>query len=138
MPAKLARAVAFGLGGVIVTALVWGFFSAVLELDVGLLVIALVGAWVIGGAVAWGAWQGAAHLPSRGVAYLAAGLGLLGWLAGTFVAYLLAMLLLPGSTVSFGERLAALPFADWLGPQIGLLDAVAIAILIMVSWRSAR
>lgn len=138
MPANLLRAVIFGLGGVVLTAIAWGFFSAVLELDVGLLVIALVGAWLIGGAVAWGAWAGAAHLPSGAVDVAAAGLGVLGWLAGTFVAYLLAMLLLPGSSVSFGERLAALPFTDWVGQQLGLLDAAAIAILAVVSWRSAR
>jgi hypothetical protein len=60
------------------------------------------------------------------------------WLAGSAVDYLVSLALLPGSSRTFGERLSDQPFPAWLAPQLSLLDAAEIVVLVVVAWRSAR
>lgn len=89
------------------------------------------------------AWGASPHLPRTdlpgiGVPAIAALLGALAWLAGSAVDYLISLALLPGSSRTFGERLADQPFTSWLAPQLSLLDAAEIVVLMVVAWRSAR
>ena len=46
-------------------------------------------------------------------------LGAVCWLACLVGAWLVAMAILPGSSRTFPDRLAATPFLDWVGPQLG-------------------
>jgi hypothetical protein len=54
------------------------------------------------------------------------------------VAYLVALAILPASTLTFGERLGQQPFLSWFLPQLFLLDAVELTLLTVIAWRSAR
>jgi hypothetical protein len=128
--AGLVTAAAVGLG--------LGVLRSVFDLGPGLLVVAAVGAWLLGEAVARGAWGSAAHMPHEGVPRIAAVLGAIAWLAGSAVDYLLSLALLPASSRTFAERLSDQPFLAWLAPQLSLLDAAEIVILMVVAWRSAR
>lgn len=121
-----------------VIALVVGVLRAVFELGPGLLVIAAVGGWLLGEAIARVAWAQALHPAQASVPRLAAVLGAVTWLAGSAVDYLLSLALLPASSRTFGERLSDQPFLTWLAPHFSLLDVAGILVLLVVTWRSAR
>ncbi len=121
-----------------VVALALGSLRAILDIGPGLLVVAAVGGWLLGEAVTWGAWGSSVHLPRPAVFRLAAALGAVTWLAGSVVAYLLSLALLPESSRTFAERLSDQPFPAWLAPQLSPLDVAEIVVLIVVAWRSAR
>ena len=119
-------------------ALVLGTLRAILDLGPGLLVVAAVGAWLLGETAARAAWGPDLHESDASVPRLAAMLGVGVWLAGSFVDYLVSLAILPASTRTLAERLSDQPFLTWLAPQLSLLDAVEIAVLMVVAWRSAR
>ena len=123
-----------GLGAAALSALFW----AVLSITAGLLAIAILGGWLIGVAVRTGAWSGRPHRPSRAPLGLAALLGVLTWAATLMLAWLVSMAILPGSTRSFAERLAAVPFLDWVSPQLESLDYLRLVLLAVIPWWSAH
>ncbi|MBA3851300.1 MAG: hypothetical protein H0X59_02900 [Chloroflexi bacterium] len=137
-PPRILPATLAGLLVAAAVALVLGLLRAVFELGPGLLVVAAVGAWLLGEAVARVAWGAVPHLPRADVPRIAAVLGAMAWLAGSAVDYLVSLALLPGSSRTFGERLSDQPFPAWLAPQLSLLDAAEIVVLVVVAWRSAR
>lgn len=107
-------------------------------MTLGLLVVAVVGGWVIGVAVVRGTWRGVEHQPSDATHAIGAALGALAWLGSRLVDWVVSLAILPGSTLSVGERLATTPFVDWLTPQLSVLDGVQVLLLMAVAWRSAR
>ncbi len=137
-PTDLLRAALAGLVVAFMVALVLGALRAIFDIGPGLLVVAAVGGWLLGAALVWGAWGSAAHLPNAGVQRMAALLGTVAWLAGSAADYLISLALLPASSRTFAERLSDQPFPAWLAPQLSLVDAAEIAILVIVAWRSAR
>ncbi len=137
-PTDLLRAALAGLVVAFMVALVLGALRAIFDIGPGLLVVAAVGGWLLGAALAWGAWGSAAHLPNAGVQSMAAVLGAVAWLVGSAIDYLISLALLPASSRTFAERLSDQPFPAWLAPQLSLVDAAQIAILVIVAWRSAR
>jgi TRAP-type C4-dicarboxylate transport system permease small subunit len=60
------------------------------------------------------------------------------WVAALLMAWLVAMAILPGSERSFAERLDATPFLDWVGPQLGLVDLLCLALASLLGWVGAR
>lgn len=132
------RAVAGGVAGGAAAALLWVVIGGILDLDAGLVVVAVVGGWLVGGGTALGAWgRAAAHRTGR-IPWLAAALALLVWVAGTFLLYLYAEVTLPASSLTLADRLASTPFTDWLAPQFLPLGPLEIVLLAGVSWWSAR
>jgi len=134
----LWRALALGLVAGVGIAILTAVFHAVLSITSGLIAISLLGGWLIGLGVRTGSWAGRPHPPSRAPLALAAGLGLLTWVAGFVLAWLLSMAILPGSSRSFPDRLAATPFLDWVGPQLGPLDLLTLVLLVGVAWAAAH
>ncbi|MGZ6269752.1 MAG: hypothetical protein ACXWMU_04190 [Candidatus Limnocylindrales bacterium] len=136
---KAGRAVAGGLAGGLVAALLWLVIGGTLDLDAGLVVVAIVGGWLVGGGTALGAWgrADAAHVTGH-IPWLAAALALFTWLAATFLLYLYAEVMLPASSLTLADRLASTPFTDWLAPQFLPLGPLEIVVLAGVSWWSAR
>lgn len=134
----LLRGLLFGLLASLGTAAAWGILSSILEVELGLIVVAIIGGWVIGGAVGWGVWSGLDHAHSGAAHAMAGFLGGLSWLGGSYLAYLLALLLRPGSDLTFPQRIVAQPFFDWLAPQVSALDFLSVAVLVVLAWRSAR
>lgn len=133
------RALAGGAGGAVLTVVLWLVIGGILDLDAGLLVLAVVGGWLVGGGTALGAWGRGEPLHVRGrVPWAAAALGIVAWLAGAFGLYLYAEITLPASSLTLGDRLASNPFTDWLAPQFLPLGPLEILLLAGVSWWSAR
>ena len=134
----MGRGLAWGLlvgGG---TAILLGIVHAVLSNAFGQLAVPILGGWLVGWAVRRGAWRGRLHRPSAAPVALAAGLGVATWAAGLLLAWLLSQAILPGSARSFPDRLAATPFLDWLAPQLSLMDAVRLALLVVGAALGAR
>jgi len=134
----LVRALVLGTVAGLGTAAVSAVFHAVLSITAGLVAISVLGGWLIGLGVRTGAWSGRAHRPSGAPLALAAALALATWLVGLVLAWLLSMAILPGSGKPFLDRLAATPFLDWLGPQLGPLDLLRLVLLVSVAWVSAH
>jgi len=136
---RAGRAIVGGVIGGMVAALLWLVIGGILDLDAGLVVVAIVGGWLVGGGTALGAWGRAAAARVTGrMPWLAAALALLTWLAGTFLLYLYAEITLPASSLTLAGRLASTPFTDWLAPQFLPLGPLEILLLAAVSWWSAR
>jgi hypothetical protein len=105
---------------------------------VGLLAVSGLGGWLIGVSVAWGAWHRQPHRPASAPAAMAVVLAGGAWLGGLVGSWLVAMWLLPGSSRSFADRLAATPFADWLAPQLGAMELVQLALVAGAAAYGAR
>ena len=135
---RLGRALLLGLATVSAIVVVSALLRDILDLSSGLLVVAGAGGWLIGAGVRQGAWAGRPHLSSRILGLVGLGLGALCWLLGLLAAWLLSMAILPGSSRSLPDRLAATPFMDWLSPQLDPLDFVQLLLLVGVAWYVAR
>jgi hypothetical protein len=134
----MGRALAWGLAAAAGTAILLGIVHAVLSNAFGQLAVPILGGWLVGWAVRCGAWRGRLHRPSSAPVALAAGLGVATWAAGLLCAWLLSQAILPGSTRSFPDRLAATPFLDWLAPQLSVLDGVRLLLLVVAAAFGAR
>lgn len=118
-----------GLAAAVAVGLAWAGLSVVLDVHLGLLVVAAVGGWIVGAAVAraaLGAWP---------IAVASAGLA---WLIGAALSYLLSQLLLPQAVTPLAERLSLAGLLDYTTQTFDLVQAVALAILLVEAWRSAR
>lgn len=134
----MVRAAVFGAVAALLTAVLAAAFNAGLNLQVGVAVVAALGGWLIGRTVRVGAWSGRAHVPSPAPLVLAVLLALAAWLVGELLAYLLSLAALPDSVRTFPERIANLPFLDWLSPQFGPLEIVSLFLLGGLAWFSSR
>ena len=135
---RVARGVALGLAAALAVAVVCAVLRGILDLTVGIIAIAVAGGWVVGAAVRQGAWDGQPHRTSAVPVLIGAALGGLCWLAGLVGAWLVAMAILPGSSRTFTDRLAATPFLDWLSPQIGLADLLSLLLFVLFGAIGAR
>jgi hypothetical protein len=115
--------------------LVYGILEYPVGLTWGLIAVGVFGGWVIGAAVARGAWRRQPHLSDRRVRLWAAVLGAFSWLGGMFVAYVASGLLFPAATTPLTERIS---FADYIAGTYDIIRGAAAVTLIIVSWRSAR
>jgi hypothetical protein len=109
--------------------LAWALLSALLDLHVGLIVVAAFGGWLIGSTVR------SAGPRARAWAIL---LALSAWLVGSVLEFVIAQLLLPAASTPAAERLTIAGYFDYLGGTFDIIAALAIALLVFVAWRSAR
>jgi len=135
---RRARGAAYGLVAAAGGAVVWLVAAGVIDLSGGLIVAAGVLGWVIGAAIRAGTWGGAIHAVDDRAGAIAAILGLVSWLGGSFLVYLYSLATLPASALTFAERLAAQPFVDWLGPQLLPLAPLELAAFALLGWYAAR
>jgi hypothetical protein len=132
------RSLALGIAAAAMVALVMALMRAVLDLSVGLLAVAAFGGWAIGVAVLRGAWGRRPHPPgSRGV-LVALTLGAGTWVAWLVLTWLVALAIRPATTLPFLERVAETPFLDYILPQLGLLEAGALVLLVAGAGYGAR
>jgi hypothetical protein len=134
----LTRALLLGLGAGAIVAIVAALLRSILDVTTGLLAVAVGGGWLVGAAVRSGAWGGEPHRASVTPELLGAALGALMWVVGLVLAWIVALAILPGSERSLLERLAATPFLDWLGPQVGLADLLSLGLAAALGWLAAR
>lgn len=119
-------------------ALVWTLLAGLLDVSWGLVFMAAIGGYIVALAVVAGAFGDTAHPTDRRVQAIATMLALAVWLLGTFGAYVVGLIILPGSNASLTERMAHAPFIDSVVNQFALLDIAELALLPAVAWRSAR
>ena len=117
--------------------LIYGLLWAI-ELHLGLIAVAVMGGWLIGGAASYGAWRGSLHIPSLWLRVLAAALGGAAWLGGAVVSYVVAQVVFPDPATPFLERLSFGGFAEYLGSVFDFVHGIAVAALAFFAWRSAR
>jgi hypothetical protein len=131
---------AFDLGALaaIALAVVYGVLWTVFELELGLVAVAVMGGWLVGGAVSRGAWRGEQHLPDRRLRLLAAVLGASAWLGAAAFGYVAGQVFLPQSTQPLLDRLSFAGFAEYIAGVYNLVHGIALATLAFFSWRSAR
>jgi hypothetical protein len=134
----MVRAAVFGAAAALLVAVLAAAFNAGLDFLVGVTVVAALGGWLIGRAVRHGAWSGRAHISSPAPLVLAVLLALAAWLVGEIGAYLLSLATLPDSVRTLPERMADLPFLDWLSPQFGPFEIVSLFLLGGLAWFSSR
>jgi len=126
---RRGRALALGLAAALGTGAAWALLSAVLGLHIGLIVVAAFGGWLIGASVR-------SAVP-RAQAW-AIGLALLAWLVGSVLEFVIAQLLLPAASSPLVERVTISGYFDYLAGTFDIIEALAIALLVLVAWRSAR
>jgi hypothetical protein len=134
----VARALGFGLAAALGVGFLFAVIVGILDVGLGLIALSAVGGWAIGTAVYRGAWKGRGAVPQRIVPAVAAGLALFAWIAGHFGAYLFSLLLRPGSSLTFMERLGQASFGDWLAPQLGVAQVIEILLLVGAALFAAR
>ncbi len=137
--AARGRALAFGVAVAIAVAVVWALLYGLFDVTAGLLAVAAVGGWLIGASVRHGAWGGAAHEPDARLRAAAAVLGGGAWLVGSFLAYVVSLLTrIPESQASLAQRMANVPFPQFVAEQQGAIAVVQLALLVLLAWRAAR
>ena len=125
----------WGLAAAAGVSLVYGVLDYPVGLTWGLIAVGVVGGWIIGAAVARGAWRREPHLPDRRLRLWAAALGLISWLGGMFVAYVASGLLFPAANTPLTERIT---FGDYIAGTYDIAHGAAAVVMVIVSWRSAR
>jgi hypothetical protein len=135
---RIGRGLGYGLAATALVAVVGAVSRGILDLSTGLIALAVGGGWAIGAAVRQGVWGGQPHRPSSAPTLIAAALGALGWLASLVGAWVVSMAILPASSRSLPDRLLATPFVDWLSPQIGLGEYLALLLFIGFAGFGAR
>jgi hypothetical protein len=124
----------------LVFALVYGLSAELIGLTFGLPIVALLGGWVIGTAVAYGAWGESAHEPNRRLRQGALALAVAALIVGLIVAYVVSQALIPEAVTPLGSRLSVGGFFDYL---LGLdivrfIHLISLAFVALMAWRTAR
>lgn len=133
----LRRGLAYGLGLALPFAAVWAVAAAILDLGGGLVLVAAIAGWLIGTAVALGAEPGTMRR-TRATVALAMAVSLATWFLATVGAYLLGLLILPGSTLPFLERMANAPFLEAAAQQFLPLGPLELSALALFGWLGSR
>ncbi|CAN5742838.1 hypothetical protein BH23CHL8_BH23CHL8_24340 [soil metagenome] len=111
---------ALALAAVLLAALAWAVLRGILDLSVGLLVVAGAGGWAIGAAL---------RGTTRGT-ILAGSLGLAAWLTSLVSTWLVTRLVLPGSSLGFLQRLEQTSLLDYTLQQAGLLELASLVLFV--------
>lgn len=121
-------------------AILYGLLSEPLELTLGLLAIAFFGGWVIGNAVAYGAWSGRQHESYRPMQWIALALSFSAWIGALVLAYAISQALIPDASTSLTSRLTVSGFFDYLSGLefVPVIHVISLALLAFMAWRGAR
>jgi thiol:disulfide interchange protein len=118
-----------GLLAALATSIVWAVLSAVIGLHLGLLVVAAIGGWLIGSAL---------KPAGPRARWVTGAIAVDAWILGAVLDFVLSQALLPDAATSLSSRLTLTGFADYTLGTFDIVQAAAIAILVVVAWRSAR
>ena len=137
---RTGTGLAWGLLAGLVFALLYGASAELFGLTFGLPVVALIGGWIIGTAVAYGAWGESAHAPERSLRRGAVVFAVVGWLLGLVIAYVVSQAFIPAASMPLSDRLSLGGFFDYL---LGLdivrfIHLISLAFVALMAWRAAR
>jgi hypothetical protein len=136
--AQVGRAALYGLGAAVLVALAYGSLQDPLNLSWGLIVVGLVGGWVIGSAVAAGAFGGRFHLVVAQVRWLAALIAVIAWLMASAVGYVGSQVFYQGAATPLADRLSLGGFLDYLNSGVLSPSVLGLAAMAFVAWRVTR
>ena len=136
-PPSVARAAAAGALSAATLALAWGLAEGELGLDIGLLVLAAFGGWLVGASVRWGAWRGRDRRRVTGLRALAATLAILVWPVAQAAAWVATRATLPESSLDLAGRLASTPYLTFVGDTVGPAALAEVFLLGLIAWLAA-
>ena len=135
-------AIGVGLGWLAAAgfAVVYALSAELVGLTFGLPIVGLIGGWIIGTAVAYGAWGEYEHLPHHGLRLGAASLAVEGWVLGLILSYILSQAFIPQASTPLSDRLSLNGFFDYfLGLDFALvLHVLTLPAVAFMAWRAAR
>ena len=134
---RLLRGLAYGLGLGFAFVVGWIILAAILDLSVGLVVLAAVAGWLTGTAVALGAEPGSLRR-QRSTVLLAVAVCVGIWFAGTYAAYLTSLAILPSSSLDLLGRMANAPFLEVVGASFIPAGPLELLALVLFGWLGAR
>jgi hypothetical protein len=121
----------------LIVIVIWAILLGLAILTLGLIAVAVLAGLAIGAAVRRGAWSGAAHAPSGQLGIIASILAAAAWLGGTYGGYVASLLLIPGSQVDLAQRMANVPFSQFIGEQQGPFVVLQMIVLVVLAARTA-
>ena len=134
------RAILFGIGAGVIVVLAYAAFAEILQFTLGLLVVAFVGGWLIGNGIAYGAWSGHEHEPSRAWQWFAVATSMVAWVAAVFLAFVISQALLPAANTPLSARVTLDGFLTYFNglDVTRVIHVVALALLAFMASRGAR
>lgn len=134
------RALALGIAAAAAVLLAYGVLSEPLEITLGLFVIGVVGGWLIGHSVSYGAWRNRDHDPYRPLQWAALALAAGAWVGALILAFVISQALVPNSSVPLSDKLTVSGFFDYLLGQefVPVVHVIAFALMAFMAWRGAR
>jgi hypothetical protein len=117
--------------------LVWTVMAAILDLSAGLVVLGAAAGWLTGTAVALGAEPGTMRR-QRSTILLAVAVAIGIWIAGTALAYVVSLAILPGSTLDLLGRMANAPLLETVAVGFVPGGPLTLAALALFAWLGAR
>ena len=134
-----SRAVVLGVLAGIVIAVVYGILSEPIEFTFGLLVVGVLGGWLIGNAITYGAWRGKEHETQRSLRWTAVAISVLAWVGALALAFFISQALLPQASTPLVSRLTLSGFLDYFtGIDLSFIHFIALALMAFMAWRGAR
>jgi predicted secreted protein len=115
----------------------WVVLKSILDLDLGLVMLAAAAGWLTGTAVALGAEPGTLRR-QRSTVILAVAVCVGIWLVGSYAAYVTSLAILPESTLDLAGRMANAPFLEVVGASFVPAGPLELAALALFGWLGAR
>ena len=134
----MVRAALFGILAAEGVALAYGAIVELLDLSLGLIVVGAVGGWIIGWAVANGAWSGRFHLIVPRVRWLAVLLAVLSWVEAAIVGYVLSQVLYQAAVTPLLDRLSVSGFLEYLNSSVFSASILGLVAMALLAFRAAR
>ena len=134
---RLLRGLGYGVGMALVFTLGWVVLKAILDLSIGLVVLAGAAGWLTGTAVALGAEPGTLRR-QRSTVLLAVAVCIGIWFVGTYAAYVTSLAILPESTLDLMGRMANAPFLEAAGASFLPAGPLELLALVFFGWLGAR
>ena len=137
---QIARGLGLGWLAAAAFAVVYALSAELVGLTFGLPIVGLIGGWLIGTAVAYGAWGEIDHLPHRGLRLGAVALAVEGWVLGLILSYILSQVFIPQASTPLTDRLSLGGFFDYfLALDFArFLHLLALPAVAFMAWRAAR
>ena len=134
------RTIAYGILATTGVLLAYGLLTEPLELTLGLFVVAVVGGWLIGHALSYGAWGNAEHEPYRPLQWFALVLVSTAWVGALIFAFVISQGLVPNSSIPLADKLTVSNFFDWMLGQefVPIVHVISLALMAFMAWRGAR
>ena len=134
----MAQAALFGLAASVPVALVYGVLADPFGLSWGLIIVGVIGGFIIGAAVAQGAFNGRFHLIVPRVRWLAAVVAVVCWTGAALVAYVSSQVFYQGAATPLMDRLSVTGLIDYLNSTVFSPSILGLAVMAFMAWRGAR